>query len=76
MLKSSIINGQLSVFTGPIYDQEGNLRVQEGETLSPVQIVQMDWLVDNVIGSIPKNEDLNEEARALSQVVGVLKEEG
>ena len=76
MLKSSIINGQLSVFTGPIYDQEGNLRVQEGETLSPVQIVQMDWLVDNVIGSIPRNEDLNEEARALSQVVGVLKEEG
>lgn len=73
MLKDAIINRKLSVFTGPIYDQEGVLRVKEGETLSPMQIVQMDWLVSNVVGCIPKNEALNEEARALSEVVGVLQ---
>ena len=61
------------MFTGPIYDQNGILRVQEGETLTPIQIVQMDWLVGNVVGSIPKKEELNDEARALTDVVGVLK---
>ena len=66
---------ELNVFTGPIYDQEGILRVPEGETLSPIQIVQMDWLVGNIVGSIPRKEELNEEARALADVVGVLKEQ-
>ena len=75
MLEQSIINKQLSVFTGPIYDQEGVLRVQEGETMSQIQIVQMDWLVSNVIGSIPKLEEMNAEARALTQISGVLKTE-
>ena len=75
MLKNAIIDGQLSVFEGPIYDQAGVLRVPEGETLSPLQLVQMDWLVDNVVGSIPRSEELNEEARALNRVVGVLKED-
>ena len=75
MLKSAIIDNRLSVFEGPIYDQDGVLRVKEGESLSPIQIVQMDWLVSNVVGSIPSNEVLNEEARALNRVVGVLKEE-
>lgn len=73
MLKESIVNQNLNVFTGPIYDQEGILRVKEGESLTPIQIVQMDWLVSNVVGSIPKKEDLNEEAKALTEVVGVLK---
>lgn len=73
MLKASIVNQELNVFTGPIYDQEGILRVPEGETLTPIQIVQMDWLVSNVVGSIPKKEELNEEAQALADVVGVLK---
>jgi hypothetical protein len=33
----------------------------------------MDWLVGNIVGSIPKKEELNEEAQALTDVVGVLK---
>ena len=75
MLKTAIIDQRLSVFAGPLYDQEGILRVAEGETLSPLQIVQMDWLVSNVEGSIPKNEDLNEEARALNHLVGFRTED-
>lgn len=75
MLKKGIVDRKLSVFAGPIYDQEGVLRVKEGETLSPIQIVQMDWLVNNVTGSIPKKEQMNPEAAALSQVAGVLQTE-
>lgn len=75
MLEQAIIEKNLSVFSGPIYDQAGNLRVEEGEAMSPLQIVQMDWLVDNVVGSIPQMDQLNAEARALAEVSGVMKEE-
>lgn len=75
MLKNAIINRELNVFAGPIRDQEGNLRVKEGECLSPIQIVQMDWLVSNVVGEIPKKESLSPEARALTEVSGVLQNE-
>ena len=75
LLESQIADRHLSVFTGPIYDQEGVLRVKEGETLSPNQIVQMDWLVSNVVGSIPPIEELNPEAQALVQISGVMKRE-
>lgn len=74
MLEQAVIRNELPVFAGPIYDQDGNLRVKEGEVMSPLQIVQMDWLVDNVVGSIPKIEELNDEARALAEVSGVMKE--
>ena len=73
LLEREIAEGKFSVFTGPIYDQEGNLRVKEGETLSPIQIVQMDWLVSNVVGSLPKPEDLSPEAQALVKISGVMK---
>lgn len=75
LLKKAIINRELNVFAGPVYDQAGTLRVQEGESLSPIQIVQMDWLVSNVVGSIPKKDALSPEARALTEVSGVLQNE-
>ena len=41
-------------FTGPIYDQEGKLRVKPGERLGHDALWTMDWFVDNVVGTIPK----------------------
>jgi len=38
-------------FTGPIYDQEGSLRVRPGERLGHDPLWTMDWFVDNVVGS-------------------------
>lgn len=75
MLEEGIKDKRFPVFAGPIYDQEGNLRVKEGERFSPIQIVQMDWLVSNVVGSIPKPEELNPEARALVEISGVMNKE-
>jgi basic membrane protein A len=37
------------VFYGPIYDQQGNLRVREGENISDAELVQhFDWFVQGV----------------------------
>ncbi|RLG53715.1 MAG: BMP family ABC transporter substrate-binding protein, partial [Thermoproteota archaeon] len=41
-------------FTGPLYDQEGNLRARPGERLGHDELWTMMWFVDNVVGEIPK----------------------
>lgn len=64
-LRSSIRSGSFHPFDGLIYSQNGVIRCQEGESLSPEQIITMDWLAENVIGRIPDFKELNEEAQGL-----------
>ena len=40
-------------------------------SLTPEEIVTMDWLAENVIGTIPKKEDLKEQARPVVLAQGV-----
>ena len=39
--------------------------------IPPQEIITMDWLVENVIGSIPSISDLTEEARAVVKMQGL-----
>ena len=75
LLRESIMAGTFRPFDGPIYDQKGELRIAEGEILSPHQILVMDWLVENVDGEIPKIEQLTPPAQELVKIQGVLKDE-
>ncbi len=43
--------GTLVVFAGPIVDQDGNVRIAEGEVLSEDAMSSVDWFVQGVIGS-------------------------
>ena len=43
-----ILDGSFGVFVGPIYDNEGNLRVEEGQTLTPEEILAIDWFVEGI----------------------------
>jgi len=52
-IKSSIISQTYKVFSGPIHDADGNLRVDSGDELMREQILSMDWLVEGVVGEIP-----------------------
>jgi len=52
--KKEIIDGSLVIFDGVLYDQEGNIKVAEGETMSDEAILSMDWFVKGVKGTIPK----------------------
>jgi basic membrane lipoprotein Med (substrate-binding protein (PBP1-ABC) superfamily) len=42
--------GDIVVFTGPIRDQEGTIRVAEGEVLSTDVMSNVDWLVEGMVG--------------------------
>ena len=74
-LRQSIADGSFRPFDGPIYDQAGELRIAEGEILTPHQILMMDWLVENVDGQIPTIEQLTPPAQELVKIQGVLKED-
>jgi basic membrane protein A len=46
-----IVNGTFYEFTGPLYDQQGKLRVKKGVRMTVPQLYSMNWLVKGVIGS-------------------------
>jgi basic membrane protein A and related proteins len=41
-------DGTYNIFTGPIYDQEGTLRVKEGEVMADKDLAVIDWFVKGV----------------------------
>lgn len=51
-LSAKIIDGSFKVFTGPIYDQNGELKVKEGEFMSDADILSNMWFVKGVDGII------------------------
>ncbi|KAA9005526.1 BMP family ABC transporter substrate-binding protein [Paenibacillus spiritus] len=52
--KAKIISGELNVFTGPISDNQGAVKVAEGQTLTHEEVLKMDWLAKGVEGKLPK----------------------
>ncbi|MGC7846239.1 BMP family ABC transporter substrate-binding protein [Desulforudis sp. 1088] len=46
--KARIISGEWDVFTGPIKDNKGELKVPEGQRMSDADMLSMEWFVDNV----------------------------
>jgi basic membrane protein A len=52
--QARILSGEFDIFEGPIFDNEGELRVPEGQTMSDEEKLSFDWLVDGVVGEIPQ----------------------
>jgi len=50
----AISEGKLHPFTGPINDQNGELKVKEGEVMSDGDLLGMDWYIQGVDSEIPK----------------------
>ncbi len=70
LLKDSICRG-VEPFCGPLFNQEGESVIGEEQSLTLEQIINMDWLVENVVGAIPKYDELDETGKATADVVGV-----
>jgi simple sugar transport system substrate-binding protein len=47
-VKAGIIDGSLKIFSGPITDQNGVLRVAPGQVMSDQEVLKMDWLVQGI----------------------------
>lgn len=42
-----------TIFTGPLKDQKGRVRVPAGQAMTVEEIEKMDWLVEGVVASLP-----------------------
>ena len=70
LLKTSISTGLFSPFSGPITTQTGNVIDPESFGISLEEIINMDWLADNVVGDIPSYEQLNDDGKATVESAG------
>ncbi|GHV37761.1 BMP family ABC transporter substrate-binding protein [Synergistales bacterium] len=52
--KARIAGGDDFIFTGPIKDQKGEVKVAEGSKMSDADIWSMGWFVEGVLGEIPQ----------------------
>ena len=71
MLRSAIVSGRFNPFMGELHSQEGLVRDRYSPGLGSREIITMDWLCDNVVGSLPKKSELNDKAGAAVEVSGV-----
>lgn len=72
-LKESIIHNICMPFLSPLYTQNGELIGEDEKSLSLEQIINMDYLVDSVVGTIPKYEELSPMGKATVDTAGVEK---
>lgn len=70
-LKYDITSGEIVPFYGDIYDQNGVQRNKGENEMSPRDIMNMDWLVENVVGSIPAMDSLIDKAKTVVELKGV-----
>ena len=70
-LKEGIVNGTLDPFMRRILDQQGNVRNDGTGTFTPLELLQMDWLCENVEGTFPKYEELIPLSRSMVDLLGL-----
>lgn len=63
LLKNTICSGEFNPFAGTMHSQDGIVAgSHDYNILTPEEIVKMDWLAENIIGSIPDVTELADKA--------------
>lgn len=70
-IKYDICNGDIVPFYGEIVAQDGTIKNQIHKEMKPEDIMEMDYLVENVVGTIPAISDLVDGAKAVVVLKGV-----
>jgi basic membrane lipoprotein Med (substrate-binding protein (PBP1-ABC) superfamily) len=70
-LRRDICKGDIVPFYGEIYAQDGTKKNEEQHEMEPEDIMKMDYLVENVVGSIPPVDALVDGAKAVVELKGV-----
>lgn len=72
ILSKSICNGECQPFYNPSMKEDGRIAWETKEqTLSPEDVIGMDWLEENVVGTIPEYEQLEEKVQDVVDAVGI-----
>lgn len=71
LLKQTICKGDFNPFSGELYSQDGVVQKDADRIMTPEEIITMDWLAENVIGRIPKMEELMDKAKPVVSLQGI-----
>ena len=71
LLKESIKNDVCIPFLTPLFTQSGEEIGDTQKSLTLDQIINMDYLVENVVGSIPRYEELSDIGKDTVEVAGI-----
>lgn len=71
ILRDQVIHGTLSPFDGELHSQTGIVKKAGDPRLSNKDIITMQWLNDNVIGSIPKVDEIVPKSKEIVKAAGV-----
>lgn len=72
LLENSISTGAFNPFSGVLYSQTGIVTDDPNGTLAPEEIMTMNWLAENIIGSIPDKTELKEQAEPVIRQQGIV----
>ena len=71
ILKDGLSRGTLHPFLCEIRDQQGVLRSSGDRWFTPMEMMNMNWLCDNVVGRIPAQDELLEMSRKTAALLAI-----
>ena len=74
LLRKSMIDGTLDPFARKIVSQDGTVQNDGTKILTPKDRLNMDWLCENVIGSIPSFDQILPMSRTMVRELGVYRD--
>lgn len=74
ILRYGLLSGELDPFRRKIVAQDGSVKNDGTTTLTPEQLIRMDWLVENVIGDIPPFEEIDLRSQPLIRELGIYRD--
>ena len=74
LLQRAMMDGSLDPFFRRIVAQDGTVKNDGSRTFTPEQLLKMDWLCDNVIGTIPEYEEILPASKAMVRELGIYRD--
>ena len=74
-LRTALQEGRLDPFRRRIVAQDGTVRNDGSRGFTAEELLHMDWLCDNVVGSIPEYDDVIPVARAMVRELGLHRDQ-
>lgn len=72
-LRAGILSDRVSPFSGELHSQEGVIKTADSAPLSGHEVITMNWLNENIEGSLPDPDELTPKAKAFVEASGVTK---
>ena len=75
LLRKSLVSGQLDPFARKIVAQDGTVKNDGTKVFAPEELLHMDWLCGNVIGEIPRFEQILPMSQAMVRELGIYRDQ-